>query len=79
MSNNHIHPIMARALSPFVPPPNYSVSVRHLKGERGCVLRAEDRQDAAIKGISMVALRQDEIPLDGVDLMVTKLIERVSK
>jgi len=78
MSNHHVNQIMARALSPFVPP-NYSVTVKHLKGERGCVLRAEDRQDAAIKGISMVALRQDEIPLDGVDLMVTKLIERVSK
>jgi len=70
---NNIHPIMARALSPFVPPPNYSVSVRHLKGERGCVFSSTTRQQAHIDGLEKVALRNDEIPVGGVILHLTAL------
>lgn len=51
----------------------FTVSVRHAKGERGCVFAADDRQDAAIKGLERVALRRDEVPTGGVELRVTDL------
>lgn len=51
----------------------FSVAVRHAKGERGCVLAADDMHDAHIKGLERAALRPDEVPAGGIEMHVTDL------
>lgn len=69
----NVHPTIANALVVAMPPHFFTVAVQHAKGERGCVLAADDLHDAHIKGLERVALRADEIPMGGVEMHVTEL------
>lgn len=69
----NVHPTIAAALVVAMPPHFFTVAVQHAKGERGCVLAADDIHDAHIKGLERVALRREEVPTGGVELRVTDL------